>query len=412
MEGVYLIFVMMITGGAIAFIGDKLGTKIGKKRLSIFGLRPRHTSMVVTVLTGSLITALSIGFMVLISQNVRTALFGMDELRQTMDMTMAELDEATENLFKAQTEFERANANLRESREEIITLKGEQEELRAESERLKEGNVELEESNAELSAQNQTLVGSNATLEADNKKLGEFNVTLTADNKKLTGENDRLTADNTELEERNNRLREGIIAIREGDITLRAGEILASGIIRGGRTAEEIRNDINTLAERATQSLVERFGGDEDTAVWIYQPELQSVIEQIANSSGDMVLRISSAGNLVRGEPVRTRLELYPNRRIFSKGELVLSKTYDREDTLPELILQQFLSEINSLAVEHGILRDPLTGSVGRMDAEQLYGVLEAMDKVKGKIKLTAVASTDIDSQGPLRLNIKVEQEP
>ncbi|MBQ7630297.1 MAG: DUF3084 domain-containing protein, partial [Selenomonadaceae bacterium] len=46
MEGIYLIIVMIITGGAIAFIGDKLGTKIGKKRLSIFGLRPRHTSMI------------------------------------------------------------------------------------------------------------------------------------------------------------------------------------------------------------------------------------------------------------------------------------------------------------------------------------------------------------------------------
>ena len=116
MEGIYLIVVMILTGGAIAFIGDKLGTKVGKKRLSIFGLRPRHTSMIVTVVTGGLITALSIGFMALISQNVRTALFGMDELRQTMDATLAELDEAPEHLLKAQTEFERANENLRESK--------------------------------------------------------------------------------------------------------------------------------------------------------------------------------------------------------------------------------------------------------------------------------------------------------
>ena len=402
---------MIVTGGAIAFIGDKLGTKIGKKRLSIFGLRPRHTSMIVTVVTGCLITGLSIGFMVLISQNVRTALFGMDELRATMNATLDELDEATENLFKAQTEFERANENLRMSKEEILALKSEQEELRTESDRLKEGNERLESTNAELTAQNENLSDTNATLEADNKKLGEFNITLTADNEKLSSENDKLTGDNNELEERNHRLREGLIAIREGDITLRAGEVLASGIIRGGRNAEEISADINALAEQATQNLIQRFGGDEDNSVWIYQPELQHVIEEIESGGRDMVLRITAAGNLVRGEPVRSRLELYPNELIFKKGEIILSKTYELgEDVEPETILRDFLTEINRIAAEKGVLTDPLTGSVGRMEGTQLYEVLDSIMTAKGQIQLTAKAREKTDSIGPLRLNIKLEQ--
>ncbi len=411
MEGIYLILVMIITGGAIAFIGDKLGTKIGKKRLSIFGLRPRHTSMVVTVVTGCLITGLSIGFMALISQNVRTALFGMDELRATMDATLAELDDATENLFKAQEEFEKANANLRESKAEILAMKSEQDELRAESDRLKEGNEQLEAVNSELAAQNENLSSKNSTLEADNKKLGDFNITLTADNEKLSSDNEKLSADNSELEERNKNLREGIIAIREGDITLRAGEILASGIIKGGQTAEEINADITALAEQATQNLINRFGGDEDNSVWIYQPELQRVISEIESGGRDMVLRISAAGNLVRGEPVRSRLEVYPNHQIFKKDEIIFSKAYELGgETQPETILQDFLSEINSIAVEKGILADPLTGSVGRMDGAQLYEIFDLISNAKGKILLTAAAREETDSQGPLRLNIKLEQ--
>ena len=411
MGGIYLILVMIVTGGAIAFIGDKLGTKIGKKRLSIFGLRPRHTSMVVTVVTGGLITALSIGFLSLISQNVRTALFGMDELRQTMDSTLAELDDATNNLFKVQEEFERANANLKESKIEIASLKNEQEELRTESDRLKEGNERLEATNSELVSQNENLSGTNAALEADNKKLGEFNVTLTADNEKLSGDNQKLTADNTELEERNSRLREGIIAIREGDITLRAGEVLASGVIRGGRTAEEISADINALAGQATQNLIQRFGGDEDNSVWIYQPELHRIIEELESSGRDMVLRISAAGNMVRGEPVRTRLEIFPNELIFKAGEQILLKTYSiGEDAQPEMVLQDFLTEINRIATERGILTDPLTGSVGRMEGTQLYEILDKLLDAKGTIQLTATARDETYSQGPLRLNIKVEQ--
>ena len=401
---------MIVTGGAIAFIGDKLGTKIGKKRLSIFGLRPRHTSMIVTVVTGGLITALSIGFMVLISQNVRTALFGMDELRATMNSTLEELDEATENLFKAQTEFERANENLRESKTEIASLKTEQEELRAESDRLKEEGSRLQSTNDELTALNENLSGNNAALTADNQKLTDFNVTLTADNDKLSSANDKLSSDNTELEQRNQRLREGIIAIREGDITLRAGEILASGIIRGGRTAEEISADIKALADRATQNIVSRFGGDENTAVWIYQPELHRTIEQIESSGNDMVLRISAAGNLVRGEPVRARLEVYPNQKIFGRGEQIFAKTYTLDDANPpELVLQDFLTEINRLAVERGILSDPLTGSIGRMEGSQLYEVLDTLDDIKGSVRLTAYAREETDSQGPLRLNIRVQ---
>lgn len=412
MEGIYLILVMIVTGGAIAFIGDKLGTKIGKKRLSILGLRPRHTSMIVTVVTGCLITGLSIGFMALISENVRTALFGMEELRQTMDLTLKELDEATENLSLAQSEFEKANSNLRESKEEILSLKGEQEELRAESDRLKEGNERLEATNSELSAQNENLSSTNATLEADNKKLGEFNVTLTADNEKLSSDNEKLNSDNSELEERNKRLREGIIAIREGDITLRAGEVLASGIIRGGQTAEEISNAINALAEQATQLLIQRFGGDDDNSVWIYQPELQRVIAEIESGGRDMVLRISAAGNLVRGEPVRSRLEIYPNNLVFKKGEVILSREYELsgEENQPELILHDFLTEINQIAVEKGSLADPLTGSVGSMDGTQLYEIIDSLMTAKGKVLLTAKARDETTSIGPLRLNIKLEQ--
>ena len=411
MEGIYLIIVMIITGGAIAFIGDKLGTKIGKKRLSIFGLRPRHTSMIVTVVTGCLITGLSIGFMALISENVRTALFGMEELRATMNATLSELDAATENLLVAQSEFEKANANLRESKEEIVALKKEQEELRVESDRLKEGNERLENTNAELAAQNENLSSANDTLTADNKKLGEFNVTLTADNERLSSDNDKLAADNNELEERNKNLREGIIAIREGDITLRAGEILASGVIKGGLTADEIATDINTLAEQATQNLIQRFGGDADNSVWIYQPELNRIINELELSGRDMVLRITAAGNMVRGEPVRTRLETYPNNLVFKKDEVVLAKTYELSgETQPEIVLQDFLSEINRIAVERGSLADPLTGSVGRMDGTQLYEIIDSLMDAKGKILLTATARDETTSQGPLRLNIKLEQ--
>ncbi|MBQ7317633.1 MAG: DUF3084 domain-containing protein, partial [Phascolarctobacterium sp.] len=52
---------MAIVGGLIAYMADNMGSKIGKKRMSVFGLRPKHTSILLTVLSGMMISVLTIG---------------------------------------------------------------------------------------------------------------------------------------------------------------------------------------------------------------------------------------------------------------------------------------------------------------------------------------------------------------
>ena len=433
MYGVVLIGVMVITGGAIAFIGDKLGTKIGKKRLSIFGLRPRHTSIIITIITGILITGITIGAMAIVSKDVRTALFGMEELNAAITSTRNSLAAATQELLELQTEFERADAELGNARAEIENLKTEQKELEEESERLREGNERLEiekseltvaneklsgvnanltaanqtlsDANKNLSSQNETLAKTNSELENTNKNLSEFNTNLTTDNQKLSN-------DNAALEEHAKNLREGLIAVREGDIVFRAGEVLASVVIAGNRSVEEIAEDMNNLANAASNNIAQRFGGTEDSSVWIYQPEFQRAIDTISDSKKDMVVRIAAAGNLVRGEPIRTSLSLYPNEEIYSAGEYIFSHDYEitsEEDA--EVIVRNFLIEVNHAAISKGILPDPITGSVGVMEGAQLYELLDEIGKLHGKIKLTARSREKVQSIGPLRLNIKVEQK-
>lgn len=405
MSGIYLIGIMVLTGGAIAFIGDKLGTKVGKKRLSMFGLRPRHTSMIVTVITGGLITALSIGTMAVVSQDVRTALFGMEELNAAMENTKKDLSEVTGELSRMNDEYKKANEALAISKKEIAALKTEQEELAEESENLKRGNEQLELEKADLTEQNTTLAATNSELANSNENLREFNLTLTADNKKLS-------ADKAELEENTKNLRDGLIAMREGDIAFRAGEILSAGILKGGQSVDEITDEINSLVETASRNIVERYGDGEDSSVWIYQPELQEIIEKVSSGNQDMILRITAAGNLVRGEPVRTKLNIFPNNKIYSQGEFIFAKSYDvQNDDDAENIVQDFLANINRMAVEKGILPDPISGTIGAMNANQLYEIMDSIDAVRGKIQLSAFAKENTTSIGPLRLNIKLAEE-
>ena len=104
MYGITLILVLAVVGGVIAFIGDRLGTRIGKKKLSIFGLRPRHTAVVVTIFTGICITTVTFGIMAAASENVRTALFGMERLNALMEETQNALDFTAGELDRAKRE--------------------------------------------------------------------------------------------------------------------------------------------------------------------------------------------------------------------------------------------------------------------------------------------------------------------
>ena len=143
MYGVTLILVLAVVGGVIAFIGDRLGTRIGKKKLTIFGLRPRHTAVVVTIFTGICITTVTFGIMAAASENVRTALFGMDRLNAMIADTRAALETTAAALTAAEDAKQQADDELAKSEDEIAGLRSEQDDLRAESDRLSAGNRAL-----------------------------------------------------------------------------------------------------------------------------------------------------------------------------------------------------------------------------------------------------------------------------
>lgn len=400
MDGILLIVVLVIAGGAIAFIGDRLGTKIGKKRLSIFGLRPRHTSIVITIFTGVVITALTFGVMAAASRNVRTALFGMEQLNQTMRETRENLQHAEDALLAARTEQEKTDADLQQSKADVARLNKEQQQLQEESARLQAGNEALLADNSQLAAQNETLSSRNEELSSHNDEL--------------TAKNENLAADNKELEERSNMLRDGLITMREGDIAFRAGEIIASGVIRGNRPAEEVEADIESLAALANRNVSTRFGSDRsDQEIWIYRPEHDAAVAEISKSNQDMVVRIVAAGNLVRGEDVRTNLELYPNSIIFDNNEFIIARPYDiltGEESEAEQTVMNFLKDVNFAATAKGILPDPIRGTVGVMDGSQFYDVVARLKGQRGPFILSAYANGSTDASGPLRLRIKVER--
>ncbi len=82
--GVLLIPILILVSGAIALIGNAVGRNIGRRRLTLLGLRPRDTARVITVITGMLITITTLIVILLVSREARVALFRLNEvLRET-----------------------------------------------------------------------------------------------------------------------------------------------------------------------------------------------------------------------------------------------------------------------------------------------------------------------------------------
>ena len=386
MYGITLILVLAVVGGVIAFIGDRLGTRIGKRKLSIFGLRPRHTAVVVTIFTGVCITTVTFGIMAAVSENVRTALFGMDRLNAMIADTRAALDFTSGELERAQSAQEKASSELAKSEEEIARLEGEQSSLRAESDRLSAGNRALMMEKEGLVSINGRLAGENQNLQEDIRTLGI----------------------------RAQELRAGILNLREGNITYQAGEIIASGIIPAGLSHDEIERGLAGIAQLGTRNISARLGENHtDQDIWIYRPEYEAAIRAIEESSADMIGRIVAAGNLVRGDEIRASIELYPNRVIYRDGELIIARVYAPEvlGRGTEQSVMAFLREVNAAAAAKGILPDPIRGTVGVIEGAEFYALVQDLAGRTGAVVISAYADGDTDAMGPLRLKFKIENE-
>ncbi len=85
MTGWLLIIFLLVLGGVLATLGDFIGTKIGKARLSIFKLRPRTTAVLITILTGSFISSLSLSLMLLVDRQLRVGLFRLNDLQTELN---------------------------------------------------------------------------------------------------------------------------------------------------------------------------------------------------------------------------------------------------------------------------------------------------------------------------------------
>lgn len=129
-----LISTIVVISVVVSYMGDVLGMKIGKKRISIFGLRPKYTSTIITILTGLGVAIITLFVAAYTSEPIRGAFFGVNYLDR-------QISQLNSDLRERQYQLDEMELDLYSSRQELARLNEEANLLKEGLAEMKEGRV-------------------------------------------------------------------------------------------------------------------------------------------------------------------------------------------------------------------------------------------------------------------------------
>lgn len=397
MTGITLILVLALMGGLIAYLGDKLGSKIGKKRLRLFGLRPHDTSVVMTIVSGMLVAALTITVLTIASKEVRTALFGMKQMRAEIASLTATRDKANEELSAQSAKIEELDQKISEATQAVEQAR--QQKAAAEAQ-MKDAQAQMQQAQADLGQLQARYAEASTRLQEAQEQV-----------RQAEAARDQLQQDVKSLEDTAKKLREGIVAVREGHVVFRSGEILYSGVLKSGQSEENTQKQLQDFLNQANIQVAGRIGVDPSTPViWLSREAVENAASNLEKAKGDMYVRVCAAGNILSGEVVVSRLEMVGDKVVYPEDTLILTQsiTVDPNSNESDLALMAFLKAVNRAAQADGVIPNPITGDVGAITSTELSNASEKIRSLGGKVVITAKARRDITVAGPVLLDLEI----
>lgn len=397
MTGITLILVLALMGGLIAYLGDKLGSKIGKKRLRLFGLRPHDTSVVMTIVSGMLVAALTITVLTIASKEVRTALFGMKQMRAEIASLTATRDKANEELSAQSAKINELDQKISEATQAAEQAR--QQKAAAEAQ-MKDAQAQMQQAQADLGQLQARYAEASTRLQEAQEQV-----------RQAEAARDQLQQDVKSLEDTAKKLREGIVAVREGHVVFRSGEILYSGVLKSGQSEENTQKQLQEFLNQANIQVAGRIGVDPSTPViWLSREAVENAASNLEKAKGDMYVRVCAAGNILSGEVVVSRLEMVGDKVVYPEDTLILTQsiTVDPNSNESDLALMAFLKAVNRAAQADGVIPNPITGDVGAITSTELSNASEKIRSLGGKVVITAKARRDITVAGPVLLDLEI----
>ena len=387
MNGWLLILALLVLGGVLSTLGDRLGSRVGKARLSLFNLRPRQTAVVITVLTGSLISALSLGLMLLVSQQLRIGLFELDEVlaklqssrdslkvsRLAQSNSERDLQQAKSDSTHVQIELKEVQKRATELRNELAPLQKQRQRLEAERTRL---SRDISQKDADIQRTEIELANVRSTINAAEKELKQ--------------------------------LESNLIALRRGAVVLSSGQQLAAATLRL-ENPSQARDVINRLLQEANQEAFRRVRPGEEANRQILLVPRSDIkrIEQIIRKPGTWVVNVRSAANVLRGENIVYAFpDVRPNITVVRQAEVLARTTLDQNEQSAETVRNRLNLLLASTLAE--VKRRGSLSTGLQFDGNKMNQLAKALlNRPKEQVELEAIALRNSDTADPVAVVIQ-----
>ena len=381
MSGWLLILALLLLGGVLSTLGDRLGSKVGKARLSLLGLRPRRTAVVITVLTGSLISAISLGLMLLVSDRLRTGLFELDQLERR-------LREGRDALESSQQELHAAEEGRQQARNQLAMVEAQAGALRRELAPLIRQREQLERERDQLS-----------------REIGAKDADIRRNRQELARLNSRINASAKELQQ----LETNLIALRRGDVVISSGQPLEIAKVRIEQ-ADQARPVIEALLRQTNTNVYQRvLPGEAPKQQILLVPRSDiTKLEGILSKKGDWVVSLISAANVLKGErQVVAFPDVRRNKLVVKAGEQLATTVLEGDERSAE----QVRSRLNVLLASayNTVKRDGSLASGLQFDAGSVNQLAQALaNRPAGQaVQLQALSRRNSDVVDPVAVEIR-----
>lgn len=457
--GFIWIVVILILGAAIATVGDRVGTKVGKARLSLFKMRPRRTATVVTVFTGAIISASTLGILLSVNKQLRTGLFEVGKIQKQLQRKREDLENTQKQLEVANQQKSQVEQELAQARSEQKVQKIEaQKQQAAAQKRLGEINqylkaaltkqiktqAQLNRTSSQLSQISSQYQQAQARLATVSQQASKLRVEIKQRQKelqKLIAQRNELQARiaqrDAEIKQRDRVIvkRNLVIAqteirlkelerqqlyleqavqvlnrgLRQGNFALFRDQVLAAKVVRivqpsaVRQVVDEILREANRNAFQLTQPGIDRVT---EQVVRPTEAQVKKLISQISDGRVYFV-RVLSANNYLVGESrIQILTEVAPNQKIFSAGYVLAAISSDPKSMTAEEVRRRvdlLLGAAKFRAQQAGIIGDTVQIADNRITLIRFF---EQLQQYNQPLELKAIAAQDTYISGPLRVEL------
>ena len=408
---------VVILSGLIAYIGDRIGMKMGKKRVSLFGLRPRYSSIIITIVTGILIAVLSVTILLAVYSELRQALFNINDVLTRLEFLNEELENRDQKLAARDQELESKDQELSnlqqeiEAKEEEITNK--EAEIGAREEEIAKRDQEIAAVESEL----EKLTQNRDELQQRVEDLSSQREELESQVAELENQISNLEADYDELREVANQLQAGVIYYMGEDMVYQKGDVVYSDVLEGGRSEQETISALNRYLQAANQVAREKeieINEETGMALRLQTEDILNAARIIYNMDpgSRVIVSLIARVNVPKNDWLYSNFQLYEDFKVFKKGQLISSREISAEQSSEEIEteLEALLQDINQKAISQGLLPDN-SGQVGSINFSQFYDLVNRVRSASSRVKVNIYAGTDIWRQDRLNDNLNFELE-